>query len=131
MGVHTVHSLEDLANERSKRLGERDAYEQCKQPNSRQGEYEDIKREVLTNLARHDRLVVDVGLDPRHQLLYIGRCSHLGWPLVVFAVLPKIFKPMDVSSLSRSAVAGWDISYSSVAFISGHDCGEQNSVMAP
>lgn len=24
-----------------------------------------------------------------------------------------------------------DCSYSSVAFISGHDCGEQNSVIAP
>lgn len=32
VSVHTVHSLEDLANERSKRFGERDAYEQCKQP---------------------------------------------------------------------------------------------------
>jgi hypothetical protein len=64
-------------------------------------------------------------------LLYIGRCSHLGWPLVVFAVLPKILKPMDVNSLPGTAANGWDFSYSSVAFISGHDCGEQNSVMAP
>lgn len=61
---------------------------------------------LLTDLARHDRLVVNVGLNPRHQLLYIGRCGHLGGSLVVFAVLPKIFKPTNVNSLLGAAGAG-------------------------
>lgn len=70
---------------------------------------QEIKMSPLTNFARHDRLVIDVGLNPRHQLLYIGRCGHLGWSLVVFAVLPEIFKPIVVNSLLGAAVAGWDI----------------------
>ena len=56
---------------------------------------------VLTNLAGKHRLIVDVGLDPRHELLDVGRGRHLGRLLVVFAVLPEVLEPGVVSRRPR------------------------------
>lgn len=69
VGVDAVHALEDLADERGERLGERDS-----------------------DATRHDGFVVDAALDPGHELLNVGWCGHLGWPLVVLIVLPEVLE---------------------------------------
>lgn len=129
--VYTVHSLEDLTDESWEGFWKRNTYD-CRQQSYRIASAITQDR-PLTNLAGHDGFIVDVGLNPCHQLFNVGWCCHLGRPLIIFTVLPEIFKPDFVRFTSKSCSAwGVDfISYSSVAFISGHDCGEQNSVMAP
>lgn len=47
----------------------------------------------LTNLAWKHLFVVNVGLDPRHQLLNVGRRRHLCGLLVVVVILPEVFEP--------------------------------------
>lgn len=42
--------------------------------------------------AREHRFVVDIALDPCHQMLDIFRCRHLGRSLEILRVLPKIFE---------------------------------------
>lgn len=69
VGVDAVHALEDLADEGREGLGEGHA-----------------------DAAGHDGLVVDVALDPAHELLDVGRGGHLGRALVVLVVLPEILK---------------------------------------
>lgn len=131
VGVDAVHALEDLAHEGRERLGEGDAWDRSQ---SRCALIVGIGVGRRTNAAREDRLVVNAALDPAHELLDVGRRGHLGWPLVVFRVLPQVLEPasppVSPSPGTRSILfPEW--TYSSVAFISGHDCGEQNSVMAP
>ena len=47
-------------------------------------------------------LIVDVRLDPGHEMLNILWCCHLGWLFEVLAVLPKILKPIPVSTLDTN-----------------------------
>ena len=55
--------------------------------------------------------------------------GHLGWFGVAGGgILPEVFEPAGQSVTGK---CGWEDTYSSVAFISGHDCGEQNSVIEP
>lgn len=88
-----------------------------------------------TNPAGHDSLVIDAALDPSHELLDVCRCWHLGRALEVLVVLPEILEPVPNRQRSPSYqqyyVVYRGFAYSSVAFISGHDWGEQNSVIAP
>lgn len=69
MGVDAVHALEDLPGEGGEALGEGDA-----------------------DAAGQDGLVVDVGLDPGHELLDVGGGGHLGGALVLVAVLPQVLE---------------------------------------
>lgn len=46
-----------------------------------------------TDFAGKYRFVVDVGLDPGHELLNVRWGGHLSWTLVVLAVLPKVLEP--------------------------------------
>ena len=70
MCIDTVQALEHVADERREGLGERYA-----------------------NATWEHLLVIDVGLHPCHQVLDVFGCGHLGRPLIVFAILPKIFEP--------------------------------------
>jgi hypothetical protein len=63
--VDAVETFKDISEEGGKRL-----------------------REGNTNPAREHLLVVDVALDPGHEVLDIFRCGHLGGLLVVLSVLP-------------------------------------------
>jgi len=105
VGVDAVETLEDVSEKRGKGLGERN-----------------------TNPAREHLLVVDVTLDPGHQVLDIFGCGHLGGLLVVLGVLPQVFESGVMSVVFAEE---YRQSYSSVAFISGQLCGEQNSVIDP
>lgn len=69
VGVDAVHALEDLADGLGERFGKG---------------YADARGK--------DGLVVDVALDPAHQLLYVGWGRHLRWPLVGLVVLPEVFE---------------------------------------
>jgi len=65
-------------------------------------------------------------------MLDIFRGCHLGWALEVLGVLPEVLKPDSGNQQKvNTAFLGRPGPYSSVAFISGHDCGEQNSVIEP
>lgn len=77
VGVDAVHSLEDLADERGKCFGEGHA-----------------------DARRHDRLVIDVALHPRHELLDVRRGRHLGRALIRLTVLPEVFEPVGGRMLS-------------------------------
>lgn len=59
--------------------------------------------------------------------------GHLGGLLEFVRVLPEIFEPVCTSQRSPRAWSNLSVSltYSSVAFISGHVVGEQNSVIDP
>jgi hypothetical protein len=77
------------------------------------------------------RFVVDVGLDPRHQVFDVFGGGHLGgFGVAGGRVLPEVFESKVLWS-EMGEVRSVGGTYSSVAFISGHDCGEQNSVMDP
>lgn len=103
MGVDTVHALEDLAHQRWERLGERHAYCSISVSLCDAGLAALRFGWCLTDPTREDSLVVDAALNPRHQLFNVRRCRHLRRPLVVFGVLPQVFKP-DTLACSPSAV---------------------------
>ena len=69
VGVDAVHALEDLADQGREGLGEGHA-----------------------DAAGHDGLVVDVALDPGHELLDVGGRGHLGRALEVLVVLPQVLE---------------------------------------
>lgn len=76
-------------------------------------------------------LLVNLALHPAHQVLDVGRCWHLCRALKVLIVLPQVLEPVCAVSISSTSTRIGQRSYSSVAFISGHDWGEQNSVIDP
>lgn len=78
------------------------------------------RKRARTNSTGKNSLVVNVALHPGHQLLDVGRGSHLGWTLVVFAILPQVLKPTPLISIENVKIAS-PPTYSSVAFISGQD----------
>ena len=85
-------------------------------------------REWNTDTAGEHLLIVDIRLHPRHQVFNILGCGHLSRSLVVLAVLPQVLEPGGCQQIVTSKRSP---SYSSVAFISGQLCGEQNSVIDP
>jgi hypothetical protein len=54
----------------------------------------------LTNTAGEDLLVVDVTLDPSHQVFDVFGRGHLGGSFEVLGVLPEVFESEFVSHLS-------------------------------
>ena len=58
-------------------------------------------REWDADSAREHLLIVDVALNPRHQVLDILWCGHLCRLLVVLAILPEVFKS-EVMSMTDS-----------------------------
>lgn len=82
-----------------------------------------------TNPAGKHLFVVDIALHPTHQVLNVSRCGHLGRSSVMFRILPQILE--SFASLAFATTVNWSWTYSSVAFISGHEVGEQNSVIDP
>ena len=89
--VNTVHSLEDLTNHGRKCLWE---WNTCTEISC--CFYSEFPQ--LTDTAWKHRLVINVALNPGHQVLDVGRGWHLGWTLEVLRILPKILKPSTVSS---------------------------------
>lgn len=88
MGVHAVHALEDLEEERLERLREGYAWWLSA---AHQNKYrEDVDEH--TNSAREHLLIVYIALHPRHQMLNVLRCRHLCWLLEVLVVLPQILE---------------------------------------
>jgi hypothetical protein len=53
-----------------------------------------------TGSAGKHLLIVNVSLDPSHEVLYVCRGGHFGWSFVVFGVLPEIFESVRVSKLA-------------------------------
>lgn len=45
-----------------------------------------------TDTAGKHRLIVNIALNPSHELLNVGRRWHLRWSLVVLRVLPQVLK---------------------------------------
>lgn len=88
-----------------------------------------IWQDGRTDSAGEDLFIVDIALHPTHQMLHVGRRRHLGRSLVMFRILPEVFEPVLVSCAPH--ISKNRRTYSSVAFISGHDVGEQNSVIDP
>jgi hypothetical protein len=76
-------------------------------------------------------LVVDVALHPGHEVFDVFRGGHFSWAFVVFRVLPEVLESKSYKSRFSSIHPTVWVAYSSVAFISGHVCGEQNSVIEP
>lgn len=54
---------------------------------------------------------------------------HLGWSFEILIILPEVFESTEYISFAYRD--SYVMPYSSVAFISGQDCGEQNSVIDP
>ena len=67
--IHAVQTLEHIPDKGRERLGE-----------------------GYTNTTRKHLLVVDIRLDPRHEVFDVLRRCHLGGLLVVFAVLPEVLE---------------------------------------
>lgn len=72
VGVDAVHALEDLAHGLGEGLGEGHA-----------------------DARGQHALVVDVALDPAHELLDVGRGGHLGRALVGLVVLPEVLESVS------------------------------------
>ena len=70
---------------------------------------------------------------PREEVGDVARSGKTDGARELWGMVPKVFEPgrsrKSVAVEGRLERRRW--SYSSVAFISGHDCGLQNSVMAP
>jgi hypothetical protein len=65
VGVYTVETLEDVSEERWESFGKGD-----------------------TDPTREHLLIIDIALDPGHEMLNVLGCGHLGGLLVVLGVLP-------------------------------------------
>ena len=106
--VHAVESLEDLADGAGEGFGEGDA-----------------------DAGGEGGFVVDERLRPGQEVLDVFGRGHLGgFGEAGGGVLPEVFESGGrLAGGERDG--GWVCTHSSVAFISGHDCGEQNSVMEP
>lgn len=131
MSVDSVQALEDLADETGECFGEGDA---CRVESRQPCFKKHTARKIHTNSAGEHLLIVDITLHPAHQMLDIFWSRHLGWSLVVLRVLPEVLEPArwrEPQSVEERPFCHDCQTYSSVAFISGHVCGEQNSVIEP
>ena len=64
------------------------------------------KMGTLTNTAWEDSFVVNVTLNPYHQMLDIGRGWHLGWSFIVLGVLPEVFESVSRQHYYKPAFMG-------------------------
>lgn len=51
---------------------------------------------VTTNPAWEDGFVINIALDPSHEMLDVCRSGHFSRSLVILRILPQIFKPASV-----------------------------------
>lgn len=90
-----------------------------------------------TDPAGKHLLVVDIVLDPTHEVFDVLGRRHFGGFLEVLGILPEILESgqrvvlVTVDGRIVMIPSQQVDTYSSVAFISGQECGEQNSVIAP
>lgn len=87
VGIDTIHPLEYLPDHARKRLWEWNALELVSKSQVRQ-------RFTRTYATREDGLIIDIALNPAHQVFDVGWCWHLGWSLVILGILPEILKPV-------------------------------------
>jgi len=83
-----------------------------------------------TYSARKHLLIIDITLNPGHEMLDVFGGRHFGWALEVLTVLPEVLESI-IMSIFAWLNQVYRCIYSSVAFISGQVCGEQNSVIEP
>ena len=84
--VNTVHPLEDGANGRWECPWERNAWQGLSALSRTQ------VTDSFTIRAWEDGLVVNVALNPSHQVLNVGWSWHLRWTLEVLRILPQILE---------------------------------------
>lgn len=120
MRINSVKALEDLAYQSWKRL--REGYACAVDVpllaicmNRQSNPQEEVRP---TDPTREHRLVVNVSLNPSHQVFNVFRRWHFGWALEVLGILPKVFESNTLSQGLHNSTRGY---HSSVAFISGHD----------
>lgn len=65
--------------------------------------------------AREHRFVIDITLDPCHQMLDIFRCRHLGRSLEIIGVLPEIFEP--IPSVIREGLRWKNLTHQWLSFL--------------
>jgi hypothetical protein len=92
VSVNTVHALEYLTDQGGERLGERYAYSWSVSVDTV------LNATGRTNATRENRLVVNIALDPSHQLLDVCRRRHLGRSFEVLGILPQILEPDPIST---------------------------------
>jgi hypothetical protein len=63
------------------------------------------EQRLLTNTAREGLFIVDIALDPSHQMFDVLRRGHFRWTLEVFGVLPEIFESEAISFILESRTA--------------------------
>lgn len=52
-----------------------------------------------TSPAGKHLLIVNVSLDPGHEMLNVCWGRHFGWPFVIFGVLPEVLEPVHIRTL--------------------------------
>ena len=50
------------------------------------------RQENCTNSAGEDSLIVNIALNPTHQMFDVCWSGHLGWAFVVLGILPQVLK---------------------------------------
>lgn len=88
MCVDAIHSLEDLTDHTCEGLWE---WNTCLC-------LVVVRNSVTcqhTDSARENCLVVDIALDPSHQVFDVSRSGHFGGPFVGFGILPKVLKSTE------------------------------------
>jgi hypothetical protein len=97
--VDSVQTLEDLAEETGEGLGEGDTC-RCDQV-SDGSQNTPATLGIFTDATGKHLLIVDIALYPTHEVLNVFGGRHLGWPLEVLRVLPKVLEPERMVSLDR------------------------------
>ena len=90
--IDPIQSLEDLPDQRWKSFGKWNTCVRTISPMSARSEHSGSSGNTRTNSARKHGLVVDIALDPRHQVLHIFGRWHLRWTLEILRILPEEFK---------------------------------------
>lgn len=88
VGVYSVESFENLADQ------DREGFWEGHACHSRLASCEVCHPFKLTYPAGKHGFIVDITLDPCHQMLDILRRRHLGRALEILGVLPEILKPI-------------------------------------
>ena len=89
--VDAVQAFEDLPDQSRESLGERDAYQPNEFLSGRRAYV--CKVSSRTDLARKHLFIVDVALNPAHQMFDIIRGGHFRRTFVILRVLPEILEP--------------------------------------
>lgn len=94
--INPIKSLEDLPDQRWECFGKRNtcAHDQFNHfPARLRGSGSFDEKNARTDSAGKHGFIVDVALDPRHQMLHILGRGHLRWPFEILRVLPEKFEP--------------------------------------